>query len=60
MELQPRRYLRIEVESLERVDDQGVLRQTIVHDRVEAVQERGSLNQGLVVGIVETLEPTED
>lgn len=54
------RYLWIKVESLQSVDDQGVLSQPIIHDHVEASQERGSLDNGLVVGIVQTLEPEED
>lgn len=54
------RYLGIKVESLQGVDDQGVLSQPIIHDHVEASQERGSLDNGLVVGIVQTLEPEED
>lgn len=53
-------YLRIEIESLQRVNNQGVFCQMIVHDHVEAIQEGGSLNNGLVVGIVQTLEPKED
>lgn len=53
-------YLWIQIESLQCVDDQGVLRQPVIHDLVEAVQEGRSLNNGLVVGIVETLEATED
>lgn len=53
-------YLRIEIESLQCVDDQGVLCEPIIHDHVEAVQERRSLYNGLVVGIVQTLEPKED
>lgn len=52
-------YLWIEVKSLQSVDDQGELCQPVIHDRVEAVQEGGSLDNGLVVGIVETLEPRE-
>lgn len=53
-------YLGIEIESLQCVDDQGVLCEPIIHDHVEAVQERRSLYNGLVVGIVQTLEPKED
>lgn len=53
-------YLRIEIESLQCVDDQGVLCEPIIHDHVEAVQERRSLYNGLVVGIVQTLEAKED
>lgn len=56
--LPTQRYLWIKIESLQRVDDQGVLGQPIIHDRAEAIQERGSIDNGLVVGIVETLEPT--
>lgn len=52
-------YLWIEVKSLQSVDDQGELCQPVIHDHVEAVQEGGSLDYGLVVGIVETLEPRE-
>lgn len=50
-------YLWIEVESLQRVDDQRVLCQPVVHDHVEAVHEGRSLDNRLVVGIVEALEP---
>lgn len=53
-------YLWIQIESLQCVDDQGVLRQPVIHDLVEAVQEGRSLNNGFVVRIVETLEATED
>ena len=45
-------HLWIEIESLQCVNNQGVLRQSIIHDHVEAVQERRGLNNGLVVGIV--------
>lgn len=49
-------YLWIQVESLQRVDDQGVLCEPVVHDHVETPQERRSLNDGLVVRIIQTLE----
>lgn len=48
-------YLWVEVEPLQRVDDQRVLGQPVIHDHVEAVQERRSLDDGLVVGVVQTL-----
>lgn len=53
-------YLWIEIESLQRVDNKRVLCQPIVHDHVEAFQERWSLNNGLIVGIVQTLKSKED
>lgn len=48
-------YLWIEIESLQRVNNQGILRQPVVHDHVKAVQERRGLDNRLVVGIVQTL-----
>lgn len=50
-------YLWIEIKSLQSVDDQRVLCQLIVHDHVDAAHEGRSLDNGLVVGIVEALEP---
>lgn len=51
--------LRVEVEPLQRVDDQRVLCQLVVHDGVEALQEGRRLDQGLVVGVVEALGRAE-
>lgn len=53
-------YLRVEIESLQRVNNQRVFCQTVIHDHVQAVQEGGSLDDRLVVGIVQTLEAKED
>lgn len=53
-------YLWIQIKSLQSVNNQGVLCQPIVHDHVKAIQEGRSLNNGLVVGIVQTLEPNEN
>lgn len=53
-------YLWIEVKSLQSVDDQRELCQTVIHDRVKTIQEGGSLDNGLVVGIIQTLEPREE
>lgn len=51
----PMHYLWIEIESLQSVNNQRILSQPIIHHHVEAIQERRSLNNGLVVGIVQTL-----
>lgn len=53
------RYLWVEIEPLQCVDDQRVLGQLVVHDRVEAPQEGRRLNDGLVVGVVEALKPDD-
>lgn len=53
------RYLWVEIKSLQCVDNQGVLRQPIVHDHVKAIQERRSLNDGFVIRIIKTLKPKE-
>lgn len=52
-------YLWVEIKSLQCVYDQRVLCQPIIHDHVQAVQERRSLDDGFVVGIIQTLEARE-
>lgn len=51
----PGAHLGVEVEPLQRVDDQRVLRQPVVHDGVQALQEGRRLDHRLVVGVVEAL-----
>lgn len=51
----PGAHLGVEVEPLQRVDDQRVLRQPVVHDGVQALQEGRCLDHRLVVGVVEAL-----
>lgn len=51
-----KKYLRIEIKSLQCVNHQRMLRQPIVHDHMEAFQKGGSLNNGFVVGIVKSLK----
>lgn len=53
------RYLWVEIEPLQCVDDQRVFGQPIVHDRVETSQEGRRLDDGLVVGVVEALKPDD-
>lgn len=52
-------HLGVEVEPLQRVDDQRVLRQPVVHDGVQALQEGRRLDHRLVVGVVEALGRAE-
>lgn len=52
-------YLWVEIKSLQCVYNQGILCQPIIHDHVEAVQERGGLDYGFVVRIIQTLEPKD-
>lgn len=52
-------YLWIEVKSLESVDNQGILCEPIVHDGVKTIQEWRSLDNGFVIGIVQTLQRKE-
>lgn len=49
-------HLWIQVESFQGVYDQWIFSKAVIHDQVQAIQEAGGLNNGLEVGIVQTLD----
>lgn len=48
-------HLRVQVKPLQRVNDQRILSESVVHDQTETVQEGWSLDDALKVRVVQTL-----